>query len=913
MAGAKICPRCNTTYEATHRFCFLDGAALVAAEGSADLIGTLIAERYQIISKLGDGGMGQVYLAEHVRMRRKSAVKVIRSGLSTDPIAIGRFNREAQNASQINHPNVAAIYDFGETNDGLIYLAMEFVDGDSLAQILNAELALHPVRAADIIGQAADALSAAHAAGILHRDLKPDNIMVSRARSGADVVKLVDFGIARVMTAGAQQVTSTGIIVGTPEYMSPEQFVGEPLDTRSDNYSLALVAYFALTGKGAFPAATSKESLLARLTQPPRPLAEAKADIAWPAELTNVFNRALAADPAKRYADVLDFARDFTNAIAAMPATQTAEMYIKAISARNSTPTRSLTPSSTPRVMGPGSVGRYTPPEPTPALETEPVAVTPPPAKAAVSANGAPANGVAARKAPARPAPRSKAMPIAAGASALAAVAVVAAVLLKPGAADTTKGDTAAAPAATSTLTKRTADIPRRDSASARTPAAARAESTGAAATAGAPATPLGPIPVAALADSGRSIAKRFAGAVFEVSSPRGRGTAFLVDSAGLVLAPARVVPTGTEVEVLLDPDTRVHARIVVQRPNLPFTVLAIPMSRCGGCTVVPVEDSPKRVPAATDPVITISSQTRTAARVLGGSLTQASGDTLGARLKLAPQGVGAPVFDVAGSLVGAVHRRDSDEASRLVPAAQLVPLVRQAMQRLARHEVPPANDTLFPMVPSEPFPKALLTAAAARPAFDVKPYQAEVSGAFTVLAMTPPLMAWRDTVARTQLADRQRAAGATPLPYKGVDAIEQWGGWRDYIGGRAVVVLTVIPKVLAFPYATPERVEERRLPSIQSVRILRDGAEVMPIESALSPAAANVEGYRARRPSVPMQSVLVYRPDAFSYRDNGRMPALVVEITEVNGKVTRAPLPEAVTQRVLEDFRDWMGRRRRR
>ena len=216
-------------------FCFLDGAALIQALNSTDLVGSIIADRYRVVSKIGDGGMGQVFLAEHVRMKRRCAVKIMRQQLMSDPVAVVRFNREAENASQISHPNVCAVYDFGETTTGLIYLAMEFIDGDSLAKVLEHETFLSPTRAADIISQTADALTAAHGLGILHRDLKPDNIMLAKSHNRTDHVKIVDFGIARVMAKESQQLTSTGIAVGTPEYMSPEQIRGDQHDARTDN------------------------------------------------------------------------------------------------------------------------------------------------------------------------------------------------------------------------------------------------------------------------------------------------------------------------------------------------------------------------------------------------------------------------------------------------------------------------------------------------------------------------------------------------------------------------------------------------------------------------------------------------------------------------------------------------------
>ena len=299
-----------------------------------DFIGSVIADRYRIEANLGEGGMGQVYLAEHVRMKRKSAIKIMRPALVGDVEALQRFTREAESASQISHPNVAAIYDFGETDDGIVYLAMEYVDGEPLATKLQRELAIHPDAAADILGQSADALQAAHDMGILHRDLKPDNIMLGRRPDGTYHVKLVDFGIARTIERDEQRLTRTGFAVGTPEYMSPEQLAGDTLDARSDQYSLALVAFVALTGKDAFPAETSKESLVARLTSRPRTLQEANHDIRWPAALQSIFDKALSPEATDRYPTVREFAEALASAISVMTPSQTAAMYRRALEQR---------------------------------------------------------------------------------------------------------------------------------------------------------------------------------------------------------------------------------------------------------------------------------------------------------------------------------------------------------------------------------------------------------------------------------------------------------------------------------------------------------------------------------------------------------------------------------------------------
>lgn len=330
----KVCPQCGEAYDSAVAFCAKDGTGLVSPAAQADLVGHVIGGRYRVVSQLGAGGMGTVYLAEHVRMKRKSAIKIMRPALVGDADALQRFTREAENASKISHPNVASIFDFGETDDGMVYLAMEFVDGEALAATLTREVALHPVVAADIIGQAADALQAAHDLGILHRDFKPDNLMLTKRTDGTFVVKLVDFGIARMMEQGSQQVTRTGFAVGTPEFMSPEQLSGDVLDSRSDQYSLALVAFIALTGHDAFTNSSSKESLIARLTSRPRRLDEVRSDLEWPNALQDVFDKALAPDPVDRFASVSDFGVTLGSAVMEMTPSQTAEIYRHALGHR---------------------------------------------------------------------------------------------------------------------------------------------------------------------------------------------------------------------------------------------------------------------------------------------------------------------------------------------------------------------------------------------------------------------------------------------------------------------------------------------------------------------------------------------------------------------------------------------------
>jgi len=316
--GQKTCPQCHETFSPELRFCPKDGSALRASEPSDDLVGQVIAERYHIMSKLGEGGMGRVYLAEHVRMGRRCAIKVMHSMLLYDPDSVSRFNREAANASGISHPNVAAIYDFGES-DGLLYLAMELVQGESLSALLARGPAFTESRVIDIALQVVDALGAAHELGIVHRDLKPDNIMVSQSRDGRDVVKVVDFGIAKATKRGQQTVTRTGFIVGTPAYMSPEQILGDPVDGRSDLYSLGCILYEMLTGERAFLDADGEISLRQRLTQPPPQPRRVKHGLSG--HLNSLVTTALARDPEQRFqsaTQVRDALIEAKNAVSAV-------------------------------------------------------------------------------------------------------------------------------------------------------------------------------------------------------------------------------------------------------------------------------------------------------------------------------------------------------------------------------------------------------------------------------------------------------------------------------------------------------------------------------------------------------------------------------------------------------------------
>ena len=298
VAVFKVCPHCGTEYETTARFCPSDGTAL-RPKGADSLIGRVLADRYHILKRIGEGGMGRVYLGEHVKMNRQCAIKVMGPALVNDAESAARFAREASNAARIIHPNVAAVFDYGES-DGLIYLVMEFVDGEPLARLLTREAPLALDRALDLASQIADGLGAAHELGIVHRDLKPDNILVTRTRTGREIAKVVDFGIAKAIQEGVGEgLTHTGQVIGTPEFMSPEQLLGDPVDARSDLYALGCILYLMLTASPPFDAPTREQMIKRRLSEDAPHVHEI--DPALPDSVARIVARLLARSPKERY------------------------------------------------------------------------------------------------------------------------------------------------------------------------------------------------------------------------------------------------------------------------------------------------------------------------------------------------------------------------------------------------------------------------------------------------------------------------------------------------------------------------------------------------------------------------------------------------------------------------------------
>lgn len=328
------CPKCGTVYTATARFCPRDGSLLVerqakpsatAAPGSetagrtparaargldraAGLSGQLLDARYQVLKKLGEGGMSYVYLAKEVATAQAVAIKVLSPKLATEKNSVERLRREAGLAMRLDHPNVCRILRLGKSEDGLIYLVMPFFQGELLSdrEVQGGPMAIAP--GVDLLRQVCAGLQHAHELQIVHRDLKPENIMLVPVPGGGERAVVMDFGLAKERRAdpAIAKLTATGIILGTPEFMSPEQIRGKPLDGRSDIYALGIVAFEMFTGKLPFQGRNAQEMMIARLRGQPLKLRQFRTDV--PEGLEKALARAMESNPDARFGTALEFA-----------------------------------------------------------------------------------------------------------------------------------------------------------------------------------------------------------------------------------------------------------------------------------------------------------------------------------------------------------------------------------------------------------------------------------------------------------------------------------------------------------------------------------------------------------------------------------------------------------------------------
>ncbi len=345
-ARNRRCPRCQRAYSAPARFCVNDGSPLVevdvpaapsprpvagippnvvrpvapaveavahaaaAAPTPATLTDHVLDNRYHVSRRLGEGGMSYVYQAEELDSKRTVAIKVLIPRLARDPASVERLRREATIAMRLSHANVCPILNFGQTGDGLVYLVMPYLAGEPLNEHENRRGPYPVEEGINLLVQMCRGLQHAHELGVVHRDLKPENVMLvpDGAVPGGFRAVVMDFGLAKAREAGAElrKLTQTGIVLGTPEFMSPEQIRGKPLDGRSDVYGLAVLAFELFTAQLPFTGKNAQETMLARLRSEAKPIRAVRPDL--PARLETVITRALAVQPADRYASMSEFA-----------------------------------------------------------------------------------------------------------------------------------------------------------------------------------------------------------------------------------------------------------------------------------------------------------------------------------------------------------------------------------------------------------------------------------------------------------------------------------------------------------------------------------------------------------------------------------------------------------------------------
>ena len=343
---SRRCPRCKTVYAGEARFCPKDGSPLVDVGGSGGkpitvapapeqrtlvrkavqrsggpsmsragaLQDQVLDNRYEILRKLGEGGMAFVYEARDRATGQSVAIKVLSPKLGKDQSSIERLRREAGLAMRLDHPNACQILRLGETEDGLIYLVMPYLRGELLSDREVQQGPMDPAHGVEILVECCAGLHHAHELNIVHRDLKPENIMLVKDASGRETAIVMDFGLAKENRAspGVAKLTATGIILGTPEFMSPEQIRGKPLDARSDVYALGIVGFEMFTGKLPFQGRTPQEMMISRLRGKPTPLGHVRPD--FPKPLESVIMKSLATEPDDRYPT----ARAFGEALVAL-------------------------------------------------------------------------------------------------------------------------------------------------------------------------------------------------------------------------------------------------------------------------------------------------------------------------------------------------------------------------------------------------------------------------------------------------------------------------------------------------------------------------------------------------------------------------------------------------------------------
>lgn len=342
------CLQCHKLFGPEHGTCPDDNSLLVAVKKDP-MLGKLFAERYEILSVAGKGGMATVYRARHKYTERELAVKLMHGHLVDDPTWIKRFQLEAKAASSLNHPNIISVYDFGITNDGDAYLVMDYLNGCSLSRLIDTAGYVHEFEAIDIFRQTCKGLLHAHHKGVLHRDLKPANLVLLSDEDATVLVKIVDFGIAKLMSGGStptQSLTKTGDVLGSPLYMSPEQWNGEKLDVRSDIYSFGCLAYEMLTGGPPLAGPTALDTMALHLNEKPVTFKEFNPNVRVSDKLEAIVLKCLEKKREKRYDTTLELLKDLNSLEVPQPYQgESVAMRVANITAEHRDPSKPRTPS----------------------------------------------------------------------------------------------------------------------------------------------------------------------------------------------------------------------------------------------------------------------------------------------------------------------------------------------------------------------------------------------------------------------------------------------------------------------------------------------------------------------------------------------------------------------------------------
>ena len=300
LPTGKTCPTCQASYSADAQRCTNDNSLLAVVKRDP-FIGTVIADRFEIKEEIGKGGFSTVYLANQISLNREVAIKILHSDFANNPIKTRRFQNEAEAISCLSHPNIAGVHDYGVLPEGQPYLVMEYARGKTISELVKEKGLFHSQTAVPLFIQACDGMAQAHSKGLVHRDIKPSNIILVEGDDGNLIVKILDFGLAKMITGDddVEDLTRTGEVLGTPAYMSPEQCRGEMVDKRTDIYSFGCVMYMMLSGKQPLAGENTFELINKQISYNPPPLSRQVSDI--PKRLEKIVSKTLAKEPDDRF------------------------------------------------------------------------------------------------------------------------------------------------------------------------------------------------------------------------------------------------------------------------------------------------------------------------------------------------------------------------------------------------------------------------------------------------------------------------------------------------------------------------------------------------------------------------------------------------------------------------------------